>query len=146
MILLRKPTIQDVYKAVLLLSNNKKEQASLLKAWLLQLKNNKFFYSLVAVKKKNVLASLTSSIEVDTEDNVTVYIGQLNGPLFLKKKLIEKIKREFNPQIIKITVAPEEVTQYEKEFKMKPVSINLCYDNNNEEDEEIKEQVEIQSE
>ena len=140
MILLRKPTIQDVYKSVLLLSDNKKEQANLLHAWLLQLKNNNTFYSLVAVKKKKVLALLTSTITVDTKENITVYVGELSGPIFLKKKLIEKVKKEFDPQIINITVQEKEANEYIKDFKMVVLSINLCYNIENMEDELILEE------
>jgi len=121
--ILRKPRIEDIYKASLFLSDDEEEQKTVLQDWLYQSVNNKNFYSLVIAKEKEVVGVLTALVDYE---NGQVVIGRLDGSSAFKIRLIEKLIKDVNPDKIVWTV--EDVDDVAAHFNFKVKSYNLLYE------------------
>ncbi len=141
MILIRKPNTQDVYKAVLLITKEESKQAEYLQNWLVQIKNNDNFYSLVGVRDKKVVATLTAFLGVNNDEQIVASIGQLKGSAFLQKRLVDKLKKDFDPQEIYFTVDYKDAQEYQITLNMVPKEINLAYIKGETEQDELIEEL-----
>jgi len=99
--ILRKPVLQDIYKATQLLSKDEEEQKLILQEWLYQIRNEPRFFSYVIVKDHDVLAVITGVFNVE---ECALKVGRFEGKEQLKQILFNKIVNNFDPESIAYSV------------------------------------------